>query len=50
MDDMYWSIERCGWAPCQGERAVSLTPWDAEETPAPPLPQQRLDEPAPVDA
>jgi hypothetical protein len=49
MDDMYWSIERCGWAPCRGGHQAVLTPWHAEEDPPvvlPDVPQQRVDEPA----
>ena len=52
MDGMYWSIERCGWAPCRGGHEVVATPWhvDEERTPAPAVPQQRTEEPARADA
>jgi hypothetical protein len=52
MDDMYWSVEKCGWAPCRGGHEVVATPWDVEDAvaPSPPLPQQRVEEPARADA
>jgi hypothetical protein len=52
MDDMYWSIERCGWAPCRGGHEAVATTWDVDDEGATPavLPQQRVEEPARADA
>jgi hypothetical protein len=49
MDDMYWSIERCGWVPCHGRHEAQATTWDAPEDDLPVLPQQRVVEPAPAE-
>ena len=56
MDGMYWSVERCGWAPCRGGHEVVATPWHVEDAaanaaaPPAPVPQQRAEEPARAEA
>jgi hypothetical protein len=53
--DVYWSIERCGWVPCDGRHDLIGTAWsvrdeDPEPVPAPDLPLQREAAPAPAEA
>ena len=49
--DVYWSVERCGWVPCQGPAEPPATTWtvEAEALQVGDLPQQRSDEPVPVE-
>ena len=53
--DVYWSIERCGWAPCHGRHDALATPWSVRDDepdlgPVPDLPLQRDAAPAPAEA
>ena len=57
--DMYWSIDRCGWAPCEGRHDVVATPWsvrddEPDDQPevdvVPDLPRPREAAPARVEA
>ena len=53
--DVYWSIDRCGWAPCHAGHDAPGTGWSVRDdepdvAPAPDLPRQREDAPAPAEA